>query len=308
MKTTQIETVDALSDQAFTKQYLKPQRPVRIKNFAKQFPAGNKWNLDYMKAVCAEVEVDVYDSRKQNNGTAYTKGDCKMPFGDFVDVLEQNTDNGLRLFLFNMFKKRPQLRADFPCPPIMKGLLGRMGYLFFGPKGVNVRMHQDIDNSNVLLTQFYGRKRVLLVAPRYSRYLYQLPFTTFSLVDLDRPDYQKYPALRHVEVIECLLEPGDAVFMPSGYWHYITYVDSGFSVSYRKMAQSPGAALKGLLNLAVLMPLDKLLQSLLKKNWLHTKEKLAHYFAQHAIKKTEQEHPEMLGATARESWLSWHRS
>src|SRR5690606_38134237 len=122
----------------------------------------------------------------------------------------------LRMFLFNMFKKKPELRKDFPCPPLFKGLLGRIGFMFFGAKGIKVRIHQDMDMSNVLLTQFHGRKRVVLIDPKYSRLLYKLPFNTHSLIDLDNPDYQKYPGLKHIEIYDCVINHGDSIFMPSG--------------------------------------------------------------------------------------------
>ena len=288
MRTKQIETVAQISKKEFKTRYLKPQVPVLLKGFTKQFPATSKWNLNYMKKVCGDVEVDIYDGDKSNNGTAFTHGDKKMLFKDYAEIIEQQTQANLRMFLFNMFKKRPQLRKEYPCPPIMRGLLQRMGYLFFGAKGVKVRMHQDIDNSNVLLTQFYGRKKVLLVAPEYSDLLYKLPLGTFSPADISAPDYDKYPALRHIEVLECTLHPGDALFMPSGYWHHITYVDGGFSVSYRKLAQSPKALITGALNVLVFLPLDKLFSFLGGEAWYRTKLEMAYARAAQAMQREEE--------------------
>jgi ribosomal protein L16 Arg81 hydroxylase len=161
----------------------------------------------------------------------------------------------------------------------------KVGFMFFGAKGVKVRIHQDMDYSNVVLTQFHGRKKVVLIAPDYSRLLYKLPFNTHSLVDLDQPDYERYPGLRHIEAYECVLEPGDSVFMPSGYWHYITYLDGGFSVSYRKLAQSPKAVWQGFLSVCIYMPFDKLMHFLFSNKWLEKKEELAHLRAKEEINK-----------------------
>ena len=74
---------------------------------------------------------------------------------------------------------------------------------------------------------------------------------------------------------ECVLEHGDALYMPSGFWHYITYLDGGFSVSYRKMAYSLSWKLAGLLSLCVYMPFDKAMNKMLGKRWLRYKEDLA---------------------------------
>jgi hypothetical protein len=235
--------------------------------------------------VCGDVEVDVFDNNNRNDASAFTTPDLKMKFSKYIDSIIKDEPSSYRMFLFNMFKSRPGLRKDFPCPEIFKGILGRIGFMFFGAKNIKVRIHQDIDMSNVLLTQFYGRKKVVLVSPEYSDLLYRLPFNTYSLIDLDKPDYKKYPGLKYVQVQECILEPGDAIYMPSGYWHYITYLDGGFSVSYRKMAHNMKFKLIGLLSFGVYMPIDKVMNKLFGSKWLAKKERMAETRAKKAIKK-----------------------
>jgi hypothetical protein len=283
MKTSSIDTISGISPEEFKKQYLVPQKPVVIKGLADNYPAGTKWTIDYIKDLCGSVMVDVFDNSNSNKGSAFTTPDLKMPFGEYVTTIIENKPTTLRMFLFNMFKCKPELRKDFPCPDFFKGILGRIGYMFFGAKDIKVRIHQDIDMSNVLLTQFYGRKKVVLVDPKYSELLYKLPYNTYSLVDLDNPDYEKYPGLNYIEVQECILEHGDSLYMPSGFWHYITYVDGGFSVSYRKMAHSLKAKKEGLLNILVYMPFDKIMNKLQGEQWVLKKEFLAQKRANKAI-------------------------
>lgn len=285
MKTSSIESIGEISPEEFRKNYLIPQKPVVIKGLADQYPAGKKWTIDYIKQVCGSVMVDVFDNSNSNKGSAFTVPDLKMPFSEYVNTIVENKPTTLRMFLFNMFKSRPELRKDFPCPAIFKGVLGRIGYMFFGAKDIKVRIHQDIDMSNVLLTQFYGRKKVVLIDPKYSELLYKLPYNTYSLIDLDKPDYEKYPGLQYIEVQECILEHGDSLYMPSGFWHYITYVDGGFSVSYRKIAQSFKAKRHGLLNMLVYMPFDKLMNRLQGEKWVLKKELMAQRRADRIIGK-----------------------
>ncbi|MBA3707066.1 MAG: hypothetical protein H0W84_14535, partial [Bacteroidetes bacterium] len=71
-----------------------------------------------------------------------------------------------------------------------------------------------------------------------------------------------------------ILEPGDSIFMPSGYWHYMTYLEGGFSVSYRRIGPSLHPPLQGFMNLGIYMPIDKLLNKVLSEKWLFTKEQL----------------------------------
>ncbi len=279
-----IDKVDSINIKDFNKNYFKPQKPLLIKGLADHYPAGKKWTVDYLKELCGDVTVDIFDSNnKDTSSSAFTTPDLKMKFKEYVDTIVKDEPSSLRMFLFNMFKCKPELRKDFPCPYMFKGLLGKIGYMFFGSKNTKVRIHQDIDMSNVLLTQFHGRKRVVLISPEFSDLLYRLPFNTYSLVDLDNPDYNKYPGLAYVEADEYILEPGDALYMPSGYWHYITYLDGGFAVSYRKLAASLKMKLIGAFSLTVYMPIDKLLNSIFGKKWLSYKEHIAEVRANKAI-------------------------
>lgn len=291
MKTSSIETISDISPEEFKKNYLIPQKPVVIKGLADKYPAGKKWTINYIKEVCGPVMVDVFDNSNSNKGSAFTNPDLKMPFSEYVNTIIENKPTTLRMFLFNMFKAKPGLRKDFPCPAIFKGVLGRIGYMFFGAKDIKVRIHQDIDMSNVLLTQFYGRKKVVLIDPKYSELLYKLPYNTYSLIDLDKPDYEKYPGLQYIEVQECILEHGDSLYMPSGFWHYITYVDGGFSVSYRKMAHSLKAKKDGLMNLLVYMPFDKLMNKMQGEKWVLKKELMAQRRANRVIAALKTESP-----------------
>lgn len=291
MKTSSIETISDISPEEFKRNYLIPQKPVVIKGLADEYPAGKKWTINYIKEVCGPVMVDVFDNSNSNKGSAFTNPDLKMPFSEYVNTIIENKPTTLRMFLFNMFKAKPGLRKDFPCPAIFKGILGRIGYMFFGAKGIKVRIHQDIDMSNVLLTQFYGRKKVVLIDPKYSELLYKLPYNTYSLIDLDKLDYEKYPGLQYIEVQECILEHGDSLYMPSGFWHYITYVDGGFSVSYRKMAHSLKAKKDGLMNLLVYMPFDKLMNRMQGEKWILKKELMAQRRANRAIAALKTESP-----------------
>ena len=72
-----------------------------------------------------------------------------------------------------------------------------------------------------------GRRRFTLFPPDQFRRLYLGPVDntpagrTVSLVDLHAPDFDSHPrfseALRHAQVAE--LEPGDAIYIPSTWWH-----------------------------------------------------------------------------------------
>lgn len=271
-----IDVVENISTTDFNDNYFIPQKPVVIKGIIDEQPAGKKWTLQWFKENYGDLIVDLYDSKKTNyTKTAITNPDLQMRFADYIDLITSNEPSDYRIFLFNIFKKCPELTNDFKCPKIFESFLSDLGFVFFGGINSVTRMHQDIDMSNVLLTQFDGKKRVVLFSPDYSELLYKLPFNTFGLVDIENPDYEKFPGLKYVKGYDIILERGDAVFMPSGYWHHVAYLTGGFGVSFRKISMSLPTLAKGAANLALYMPIDKLLNNVLKANWYNFKKDLA---------------------------------
>jgi Cupin-like domain len=283
-----IDILDYSALNTFKDSYFKPQIPVVIKGLASEKIAGKQWSIAYFKDTMGELEVDVFDnSNKKSAASALTKPDLKMKFGDYLSIISKNEKTDLRIFLFDLFKFNPKLRKEFPCPSIFKGMLDHMGYMFFGGKDTTVRIHYDVDLSNVLLTHFGGKKKVVLIAPEYTDLLYCLPYNTYSLINLDKINHKKYPGLEYVNGYECILEDGDSIFMPSGYWHYMTYLEGSFSISYRKIAPSFQVMFQGIVNIIVRMPFDKLMGKILGEKWLQLKETEAQRKAAIAIRKIQ---------------------
>ena len=106
--------------------------------------------------------------------------------------------------------------------------------LFVGGASSITHMHFDIDLSNILHTQFIGRKRVLLFPFAEQHKLYRKPFEVLSHVNFSnyysndsKIDYALFPALKKARGYEVILEHGDTLYMPAGYWHHMEYLESG---------------------------------------------------------------------------------
>ncbi len=92
---------------------------------------------------------------------------------------------------------------------------------------VRIPAHYDLPDNLACVTA--GRRRFTLFPPSQLENLYvgPLDFTPagqpISLVDLHQPDLERFPrfgeAMRHAQFAE--LEPGDAIFIPSMWWHHV---------------------------------------------------------------------------------------
>src|SRR6185436_5523693 len=126
-----------------------------------------------------------------------------------------------------------------------------------GGKGSITHMHFDIYLPNIFHTQFIGKKRVLLFPYEERNKLYRKPFEVLSLVDFSnyydpeksKVDTKKFPALEFVNGYDAILEHGDTLFMPSGFWHHMEYLESGFAMSLRAWNKTISGKINGGWNL-----------------------------------------------------------
>ena len=273
MDLKQVDRRTGLTRASFKAEYLDPRQPVVFTDLMDSWPARKKWSIDHLKANYGHIKVPVYSENYSKPGKHYMEPDKVLPFREYLEMLESGPTR-YRLFLFNIFRHAPSMCQDFSIPNIMDGFYSDFPFMFFGGQGSSVALHYDIDLAHVFLNQFHGRKRVVLFSPDESRHLYHHPFTVASYVDINHPDYKAYPALRKVKGFETILEPGETLYMPSGYWHYIEYTDGGYSMSLRAN-NSYTLRAKGLLNIARLFVVDKGMNRLMGESWRTMKAEIA---------------------------------
>ncbi len=285
-----IDVIYDISLEEFHEKYLLTGKPVILKNYTKNWKAIDRWNYSYLREKAGNIKVKLYGKWLENNPTAIEMPPVKeVLFGEYLDMLEQGVQSDLRIFLFNIFKHVPELLEDFEFTPVTTNYLKDFPYMFFGCTGSDVRLHYDIDLSNVFITQFCGTKRIVLFEQSQSKYLYKLPFTTHSAADLMNVDFNKYPALKYAEGYECVINHGDTLFMPGGIWHYIQYVDGSFSLSLRSLSPTIPGKIQGAYNVFVIRKLDELLNKYYKNSWSDFKLKRAIQKANEIVRETERE-------------------
>jgi len=282
-----IDIVNDISKEDFEKNYLNTRKPLIIKNMSKTWPAYDKWTLDYMKTVVGNKTVPLYDSSKADPSKPINASAAEMKFEDYIELIK-SMPTDLRIFLFDPIRHAPKLLEDYRAPKeLMEGFLDSYPNMFFGGQGSVTFLHYDIDLAHIFHTHFNGRKHVILFENKWKDRLYQIPYATYALEDYDveKPDFDKFPALKGVKGIEAFLEHGDTLFMPTGYWHWMKYLDGSFSISLRAWDKSWAVKAKSLYNLTLQRKFDDFMKSRFKEKYMNWKEQLAVKRANRALER-----------------------
>lgn len=282
-----VDTVEQISPEDFKKNYLDKRRPLVIKGLTKDWPAREKWTTDYLKQIAGDLEVPLYDNSKADPSKPINAATTHMKFGEYLDLIKREPTE-LRIFFFNLFKKVPSLINDIKVPKdLMGGFIESMPAMFFGGSNSFTFLHYDIDLPHIFHTHFGGRKHIILFDNEWKERLYCLPNATYALEDyeVDNPDFKKFPALNGVKGYETFLEHGDTLFMPTGMWHWMKYLDGSFSLSLRAWDASIGRKISSVWSLFTHGAVDSAIKMMFKEKYAGYREKLAVTRAEKALAK-----------------------
>ena len=101
--------------------------------------------------------------------------------------------------------------------------------MWIGPAGTVTPLHHD--TTNILFCQIHGRKRVELISPQETVLFAEPHYGFYSEVSLEHIDASSSPALQQMVVKTAIVGPGDALFIPAGWWHRVTSLDVSISLS-----------------------------------------------------------------------------
>ncbi|CAN9505536.1 unnamed protein product [Ophioblennius macclurei] len=225
--------------ESFNTDYLLPLKPVILEGVIDHWPALNQhpWSIQYLRSVagCRTVPVEV--------GSRYTDEDWSqtlLTVNQFIDKYILNDDGGKAsgyLAQHQLFEQIPELKEDIRLPDYC--CLGQGDEeditvnAWFGPGGTVSPLHQDPQQN--FLAQVVGSKYIRLYSPEDSDKLYphqsQLLHNT-SQVEVENPDAQRFPQFAKAPYLECVLQPGDVLFIPVQHWHYVRALELSFSVSF----------------------------------------------------------------------------
>lgn len=174
------------------------------------------------------------DARYEVNKTAHQK---TMRFGDFIEkVRSAGRENDVYMTAYNEGPNRKALAELWDdivqVPKYLTDQGPNQGFLWLGPAGTITPFHHDLTNN--FMAQVLGRKRVLLAPACEVAHMYNDEHC-FSRVDGRRIDFGRYPLLHDVRVLECVLNPGEILFLPVGCWHFVEALDVSATVTFTNL-------------------------------------------------------------------------
>ncbi|CDF40389.1 unnamed protein product [Chondrus crispus] len=143
---------------------------------------------------------------------------------------------GRRLYMAQhpLFDYVPALEDDVRQPEYIR-VAGKsradLTNVWMGTAGSGSNLH--FDSADNLLVQIVGEKRVVLVAPHFSKCLYpREERPNVSPVRVDAPDLHAFPLFRNVHAQVLHLRPGDALYIPPAHWHWVQSITASISVNF----------------------------------------------------------------------------
>lgn len=122
----------------------------------------------------------------------------------------------------------PKLAEDLAVPEVFPKEAFFSSVFRITSPGLQLWTHYDTCD-NVLI-QIKGKKRVVFYPPEEALNLY-LDGDKSEIVDIDEPDFEKFPKFENVKKWECVLEEGDVIFIPALWFHNITALEYSISVN-----------------------------------------------------------------------------
>jgi len=235
---------------AFQKGYVQANRPVVVQGVMAGWRAREAWSWDALARRTGEhagevivsangLYPDYLSQPSPMTKVAMTLSELveRMAAGDRPPILAPGETYYIygKSYLFEAF---PELLDDVAPPACLGTTPASTTSTWISSAGCVTPLHYDLPNT--LLCQVRGTKQVWLFDPsQYDRlYLRGAKFPGFdnferqSQVDIHHPDRAAFPEFRHAVALTCTLGEGEALFIPSNWFHEVETLEPSISVGF----------------------------------------------------------------------------
>jgi ribosomal protein L16 Arg81 hydroxylase len=236
-----VDRLEGVSRADFLRLYYAANRPVLLTDVASEWPALRQWTPEHFTDVIGDEEIEVMGNREANpryerEAHAHKQ---RMPLRVYVEkILNCSPSNDTYLVannhLLDSDAAKP-LWQDFAMDErYLDPKRARASvFLWFGPEGTFTPLHHDV--LNVLFVQVFGSKRFTLISPLESHCLAN-NVGVYSDIDARSPDPVRFPRFGSTEQLRLVVNPGESLFIPVGWWHCVEAIETSASLSFTNFA------------------------------------------------------------------------
>ncbi|KAL7566983.1 hypothetical protein ACA910_019913 [Epithemia clementina (nom. ined.)] len=242
----------------FVNHYVRASKPLVLRHFASTWPASHKWrSMRFLSQTHGHrlVPVELGSMMETARGGMMEQA---MTLRHLVDryllpstarsswtladatCVDRATDIAY-LAQHHLLDQIPEIGQELEMAPALCGPQGPLHVnVWIGTGGTRTPLHYDSDDN--ILVQLVGAKYIRLYAPRETPNLYVEDKEmsrgyglqrNMSQLDCEQEDWRSHPLAENVEFQEVVqLGPGDALFIPSRWWHYVRSLSTSASVNY----------------------------------------------------------------------------
>jgi hypothetical protein len=218
-------------DAARCRAMLARREPVVWRAFADPADAS-AWQLDSMRARWGHAPATLRwftvdpDARRMRFSSLCTRTESTR-LGDAVSAVDRATTGQRECPYLRVSDAHGALGSSLARLPFPREVDDPDGWslhetvLRIGPRDYVYPLH--CDNLETVLMQLHGAKEVVLFAPDDIGAMYPRDedATRSAIDDLDAPDHARFPRFVGAQRWECLVEPGDAIYIPALWFHEV---------------------------------------------------------------------------------------
>ncbi|KAI6659323.1 tRNA wybutosine-synthesizing protein 5-like [Oopsacas minuta] len=210
-------------------------------------PCKELWTSEYLHSVCSSNLVSVMVSLQPLLEFAPKNYEYKsMPLNELCKLCGISHDlesaSKMKEYYYlrslgenpfkdvaDFYKQLPELSKDILIPKVFTEEQYFSSVLRIASAGIQLFTHYDIMDN--ILVQIRGRKRIALFSPRDSNNLY-LQKEKSPIVDIDNPDWDKFPKFSNAIRWDCILNPGDMLYIPAPWLHNVKNLDFTVAINF----------------------------------------------------------------------------
>lgn len=236
-----VERREMPSLDVFQREYARACRPVILTDVVRKWELG-ALSPERLRADCGSQQIVPRVGDYVSTAFTARRAYVQMSLADYLELIfKPHAPGDLPPYLGNN-PLSDTLLGHIEYPPFFTSSACGRPSMWLGPGGTITPLHRDlVDNA---LAQVFGRKSLLLFSPEQSRFLYPSSGSELidgSPVDPAQPDFQRFPLFAEARGIPCVLEPGEMLFLPAGWFHHVRSLTPSLSINFFKLYEPPAA-------------------------------------------------------------------